>query len=244
MMPESDVGSRTNLLVIDTSTERAVIALATTSGVLYATATETTRRHGRDLIPRIGCLLGEAGLRVADLNAVAVGLGPGSYTGLRVGVTAAKTLCYASGADLLGLDSLLATGRNAPEQANRISVIADAQRGDLYVADLYRSAPYIPPTPLGDTRVEPLSEWRTRLEPDVFVMGPALEVPRILNQLPKGLLTSGATNNFPDGHHLIALARELWSDGRRDDPWLLEPRYLRRSAAEEQWDRAREPNHS
>ncbi len=230
-----------NLVVIDTSTERAVIALATMSGALYATATETSRRHGRDLIPRIAFLLDEAGLHVADLNAVAVGLGPGSYTGLRVGVTAAKTLCYASGADLLGLDSLIATGRNAPGHANRISVIADAQRGDLYVADLYRAAPKSPPRSLGDTRVEPLADWRARLEPDVFVMGPALESTRILGQLPQGILTSGAANNFPDGHHLIELARELWSDGFRDDPWLLEPRYLRRSAAEEQWDRARDP---
>ncbi len=176
---------------------------------------------------------------MADLDAVAVGLGPGSYTGLRVGVTAAKTLCYASGADLLGLDSLVATGRNAPGKTIRISVIGDAQRGDLYVADLYRAAPDAPPTPLRETRVESLADWRACLEPDVFVMGPALESPRILAQLPQDLTSSGATSNFPDGLHLIELARELWADGRRDDPWLLEPRYLRRSAAEEQWDRAR-----
>ncbi len=81
-----------NILALDTSTERAAIALATEAGVFCMTASETARRHGRDLIPQIGSLLESAGLRAMDLDVVAVGLGPGSYTGLRVGVTAAKTL--------------------------------------------------------------------------------------------------------------------------------------------------------
>src|SRR5437868_9650375 len=74
-----------NLLVLDTSTERAAIAVATATGGVYETATEAARRHGSDLIPQLSRLLGEAGLSVGDLDVVAVGLGPGSYTGLRVG---------------------------------------------------------------------------------------------------------------------------------------------------------------
>ena len=165
---------------MDTSTERAAIALATEAGIFYVTAAETVRRHGRDLIPQIASLLKAAGLRAADLDVVAVGLGPGSYTGLRVGVTAAKTLAYAIGAELIALDSLQAVGRNAPAEALRVSVIADAQRGEIYVADLFRPAPGAPLVPRGETHVESLADWLGRLEPGVLVLGPALESPRIL----------------------------------------------------------------
>lgn len=85
-----------NLLSLDTSTKHA-IALATEAGLFCMTTPESVRRHGRDLIPQIGSLLEAAGIRAKDLDAIAVGLGPGSYTGLRVGVTAAKTLAYAVG---------------------------------------------------------------------------------------------------------------------------------------------------
>ncbi|MGP0066692.1 MAG: tRNA (adenosine(37)-N6)-threonylcarbamoyltransferase complex dimerization subunit type 1 TsaB [Isosphaeraceae bacterium] len=225
-----------NLLVLDTSTERAAVALATATEFFGMKTPETVRRHGRDLIPQIGSLLEAAGLRAKDLDAIAVGVGPGSYTGLRVGVTAAKTLGYASGAELVALDSLQAIGRNAPEDALRVSVIADAQRGDIYVADLDRPASDSPWVPRGETHVEPMADWLARLDPGVFVLGPALESPRILASLPEGLAAPAVFRNYPEGRRLIELAREVWATGRRDDPWLLEPRYLRRSAAEVQWD--------
>jgi tRNA threonylcarbamoyladenosine biosynthesis protein TsaB len=228
-----------NLLAMDTSTERAAIAVATEAGVFCMTASEPARRHGRDLIPQIAAMLKAAGLHAKDLNVVAIGLGPGSYTGLRVGVTAAKTLAYASGAELVALDSLQAVGRNAPTEAMRISVIADAQRGEIYVADLYRPAPDAVPLPCGETHVEPIDKWLARLESDMFVLGPALESPRILAALPERLAERAVTRNHPEGGRLIELAREVWAAGRHDDPWLLEPRYLRRSAAEVQWDSIR-----
>jgi tRNA threonylcarbamoyladenosine biosynthesis protein TsaB len=228
-----------NLLTLDTSTERAAIALATEAGLFCMTTPESVRRHGRDLIPQIGSLLEATGIRAIDLDAIAVGVGPGSYTGLRVGVTAAKTLAYAGGAQILALDSLQAIGRNAPVDALRVSVIADAQRGEIYVAELCRSAPDAALVPRGETHIEPIADWLARLEPDAFVLGPALESPRILAILPEGLAAPAAMRNYPDAACLMDLARDVWTTGRRDDPWLLEPRYLRRSAAEVQWDSIR-----
>jgi tRNA threonylcarbamoyladenosine biosynthesis protein TsaB len=237
-----DQGPRT-ILVMDTSTERAAIALATDTGGLYVSVTEkeTVRRHGRDLIPRIGSLLKEAGLRARDLHGVAVGLGPGSYTGLRVGVTAAKTLAYASGAGLIGFNSLHAVGRNAPAEVLRVSVLADAQRGDVYVADLFRTAPGSPLLPSGNTVIESVPDWLARQEPGVLVLGPALTVPRIRAAIPDEFITPDPTPYYPHGDRLAELARDLWASGRRDDPWLLEPWYLRRSAAEDQFLKSLSP---
>jgi tRNA threonylcarbamoyladenosine biosynthesis protein TsaB len=225
-----------NLLAIDTSTEQAALALATACGAVLFETTESGRRHGRDLIPRLKALLASAGVRPDDLGAVAVGLGPGSYTGLRVGVTAAKTLAYATGVPLIGLDSLHAIARNAPSDAARISVIADAQRGELYVADLARPAPGAPPVPDAETRIETLASWLGGLEPGTVVLGPALESPRIRSAVPAACLSADGASNYPSGEGLLEMAREAWTSGRRENPWLLEPRYLRRSAAEDQWD--------
>jgi tRNA threonylcarbamoyladenosine biosynthesis protein TsaB len=222
-------------LALDTSTERGAIGLSQRSGRVFASSTETARHHGRDLIPRLAATLREAGLTIRDVEALAVGLGPGSYTGLRVGLTAAKTLAYATGVPLVGLDSLDVIARNAPAGASRISVIADAQRGQLYVAEYDRQSD----DRLFCTRmyqIEPLSAWLARLETGTLVLGPGLDSPRIRSALPAGFDFPDPVLNYPEGHRLIDLARETWATGRRDDPWRLEPRYLRQSSAEEQWD--------
>jgi tRNA threonylcarbamoyladenosine biosynthesis protein TsaB len=225
-----------NVLALDTSTNRAAIALRVGTRQVYATTTEASRRHGRDLIPCVRSLLAEGGLRAVDLDVVAVGLGPGSYTGLRVGVTAAKTLAYVTGAALLGLDSLEMVGRNAPPQVLRVSVLGDAQRGDVYVADLQRPVAGAPLRPIRESHIEPLSAWLDRLEPGTCVLGPGLESPGIRSALPAGLIADDPARNYPQGRHLIEMACEVYHSGHRQNPWLAEPRYLRRSAAEDQWE--------
>ena len=94
-----------------------------------------SRRRGRDLVPGLRDLLAEAQARAIDLGLIAVGLGPGSYTGLRIGLTAARTLAYAADADLIGFDSLEGWARTASPESVRVYVVADAQRGDVYSAD-------------------------------------------------------------------------------------------------------------
>jgi tRNA threonylcarbamoyladenosine biosynthesis protein TsaB len=225
-----------NFMAMDTSTDHAIIAVATAEGRVFKTVSEGARQHGRDLIPRLSSVLREAGLRAGDLEGLAVGLGPGSYTGLRVGVTAAKTLAYAAGAGLVGLDSLQAVARNAPPEALRVAVIADAQRGDVYAADLVRPAPGARLVAAADSHIERFAEWLERLVPGVFVLGPALALPRFRDALPAGIETLEGDGNFPAGGPLLELAHEVWQTGIRENPWLLEPRYLRRSSAEEKWD--------
>jgi tRNA threonylcarbamoyladenosine biosynthesis protein TsaB len=225
-----------NLLALDTSTDRAAIGLWTGAASVYIDSTEPARRHGRDLIPRLRALLRAAGLLPGEIEALAVGLGPGSYTGLRVGLMAAKTLAYATGASIVGLDSLEVIARNAPAGAARISVVADAQRGDVYVADFYRVAAGHPPAVSRPCRIEALSDWRASLEPGTLVIGPGLAWLKIREAAPPEMLANDSSLDYPQPTGLIELALDAWASGQRDDPWRLEPRYLRRSAAEDKWD--------
>jgi tRNA threonylcarbamoyladenosine biosynthesis protein TsaB len=224
-----------NVLALDTSTPRAAVAVATAGGAVLVAASDPSRRHGRDLVPAIRALLAEAGLPPSALDAIAVGLGPGSYTGLRVGLTAAKVLAYAFDRPLIGLDSLEAIARNAPGDATRVAVVADAQRGDLYAADFARPAPGAPLERVAPTRIEPIASWTARLVAPTLVLGPGAA--RLPSLPAVAVAAEDDAAHWPDGRVLVAMAREAHRDGRRDDPYFLEPLYLRRSAAEDQWDR-------
>ena len=225
-----------NVLALDTSTIRAAVAVATTSGRALVAEADPSRRHGRNLVPSIRALLGEAGLSADEVDLFAVGLGPGSYTGLRIGLTAAKVLAYAFDRPLVGLDSLEAIARNAPAEALRVAVVADAQRGELYAADFARDAPGAPLARVAPTRIEPVASWTARLDEGTLVLGPGLA--RLKEPLPLAVRVAGSDEaDWPSGLRLVELAREAHDAGRRDDPFFLEPLYLRRSAAEDQWDR-------
>jgi tRNA threonylcarbamoyladenosine biosynthesis protein TsaB len=223
------------ILAIDTSTLRAAVAVGRPGGPFRVAPPDPDRRHGRGLVPAISALLGEEGLRPADLDAVAVGLGPGSYTGLRIGLTAAKCLAFAASRPLVGLDSLEAIARNAPGDALRVAVAADAQRGDAYVAEFARDREEAPLLRRGPTRIEPLAAWSLGLEPGTLVLGPALG--RLAVDWPATLRLGTPDHGHPEGSSLIPMALEAYEAGRRDDPFFVEPVYLRRSAAEDQWER-------
>jgi tRNA threonylcarbamoyladenosine biosynthesis protein TsaB len=233
----TDGGSHVNLLALDTSTSWAALAIASAGGA-YVSRPDPSARHGRVLIPAVRDLLAASGLSVRDLDGIAVGLGPGSYTGLRIGLTAAKTLAYAAGKPLVGLDSLEAVARNAPADALRIAVIGDAQRGDVYAADFVRVVEAAPLVRLAPTRIVALDRWAAELPGGAFVLGPALAVERLAAGVPgHARWPDDPDANRPDPLRLLDLACDVWASGRRDDPFFLEPVYLRRSAAEEQWER-------
>jgi tRNA threonylcarbamoyladenosine biosynthesis protein TsaB len=230
------------LLVIDTSTDEPSVAIQPETGPPATAPTGSSRRHGRDLVPAIRDLLGQVRQTIADLSIVAVGLGPGSYTGLRIGLTAAKTLAYVTGADLVGFDSLEGWARAVPAEASRVYVVADAQRGDVYAADLLRSSPREPLQLVAPSRIEPLSVWSSRLAEPGVVLGPGLVSDAIRASIPAAMTVVRPSPDRPRAIALLGLARDLWQGGRRDDLWTLEPNYLRRSAAEDLWDaRARRP---
>ena len=224
------------VLAMDTSTSTMALALDLGEGVILSSAGDPAQRHGRGLVPAIRDLLRSAGLRPADLDALAVGLGPGSYTGLRVGLTAAKVLAFAFGRPLVGLDSLEAIARNAPPDALRVAVVADAQRGDLYAANFSRERAGEPLRRNSPTRIEPAPQWAAGLEGPgpITAIGPGLA--RLAVALPVAVRVAQSIEAQPRGDILAAMAREALDAGRRDDPWFLEPHYLRRSAAEDQWD--------
>lgn len=129
-------------LAFDTATPTVTVALADGVDVLAQVETTDARRHGEVLAPSIRAVLAEAGVSPTDLSVVAVGVGPGPFTGLRVGLVTARTLGLALGTPVVGVCSLdiLAADAVAAGLEERFVVATDARRKEIYWAT-YDMAP-------------------------------------------------------------------------------------------------------
>jgi tRNA threonylcarbamoyladenosine biosynthesis protein TsaB len=219
------------LLILETSQRRGFVAVAQGTRLLGERPLDEARRHARDLAPACGDLLKGQGWRPADLHGVIVSRGPGSYTGLRVGVMSAKTLAYATGCALLGVETFAALAVQAPDEARTLDVIADAQQDKVYVQRFDRAGDgWQPRTSLA---IVPVAEWLKTLTPDVWISGPGLEQHRAI--LPPSALLVAEEQRYPRPERLLRLGLVRHAASERDDPFTLEPLYLRPSSAEEKW---------
>ncbi len=132
-------GARVPLLAIETSTRVGSVALLRDHDVGHEIRLDADAAHSRDLLGAIDRLVRQSGLSPGDLAAIAVGTGPGSYTGLRVGVCAARSLHYALGAELLGLCSFEALCFERLSPTQRALVAIDARGGQFYAARYART---------------------------------------------------------------------------------------------------------
>lgn len=130
---------RERILMIETSTECCSVALFEGRQLLSARINETPRQHASQLAPYVQEVLAESGLAATGLDAVAVSEGPGSYTGLRVGVSTAKGLCFGAGIPLIGIDTLQILALQGAQEADRIVAMLDARRMEVYAAPFDRT---------------------------------------------------------------------------------------------------------
>ncbi len=122
------------LLAFDTSSNTLSAGLYRRGEKMAGFTSDGFIRHSGSLAPALKDLLQKARLEPADLEAIAVGLGPGSFTGLRVGVTTAKVLSFASGCQLVGVSSLEAMALGAGTEGRDIAIVLDAKKNQVYAA--------------------------------------------------------------------------------------------------------------
>jgi tRNA threonylcarbamoyladenosine biosynthesis protein TsaB len=126
------------LLAIDTATHIAGIALYSESGVRGAQQWRTERNHTVELMPNMVRLLNDADAQASELAAIAVAIGPGSYTGLRIGLSVAKGYCFATGAALIAIPTLDISAHTYSMRAGELCAVLQAGRGRL-AARVYRA---------------------------------------------------------------------------------------------------------
>jgi tRNA threonylcarbamoyladenosine biosynthesis protein TsaB len=120
------------ILAIDTSSPISAVSLVDGDRVVTEDQIGTENRHAEHLLPRIQTQLGVAGWALPTVELIAVGLGPGSFTGLRVGLATAKGLALATGIPVRGVSSLAVLARAALERSELALIAIDAGRGELF----------------------------------------------------------------------------------------------------------------
>ncbi len=216
-------------LLLETSGRGGRVGVAAGGRVARAADLDPARRHNRDLAPTAAALLAADGINPAELTGVMVSVGPGSFTGLRVGVMSAKALAYATGCRLVAVPTFHAIAEQAPAAAAVVDVISDALQGLVY-AQRFRRIDAERWWPADELRIEPAAAWAARLSPDVWVSGPGVEVYERL--IPAAVPRVPAADRMPGLEAVLRVGLRL-APLTPAEVMRLEPLYLRPSSAEE-----------
>lgn len=228
------------ILAVESATPVAGVALMEDGRLLCEHYLDYRQTHSETLMPAIDSALNSCSRRADQLDLLAVSAGPGSFTGLRIGMAAAKGLALASGADIIGVPTLQALAMNAGLAGVLICTLLDARKQELYTGlweqrdgRLIRHAPEqaLPVSALGPwlaaalphlghSRVCCLGSGLASVEAELAsLLGPALL------KVPPHLV-------HPRASAVAYAAASMWTEGRRDDLYRLEPMYIRKSEAE------------
>jgi tRNA threonylcarbamoyladenosine biosynthesis protein TsaB len=219
-------------LAIDTSGLAGSVALARRGELLVERQLDLRVHHGQSLVPEVHRLLGDLALPPKAIELVSVVVGPGSFTGLRVGVVFAKTFAWATGCRITAVETFEAIAAGVSESvATELVLFADAQRGEVFTQAFLRHEGEW--SQQGPVVVMKAVDWAQSLPPQALVGGPGLVKLR-------SLVPSTAVVLSESLHPRAAIVAELGlkkaAQGEFADVWGLEPLYLRRTSAEIQWE--------
>ena len=216
------------IILIETSTALCSTALSEDGAVVASRESSEPRAHASMTAPYVGEMLSGRGLRVSDCDAVCVSMGPGSYTGLRVGSSTAKGLCFGAGIPLLALSSLeilvaqaIAEGL-VPEGCSAIVPMIDARRMEVYTA---------PFSPSGEIlgEIAPLIVEEGSFA-DLLAEGPVLFIGDGAEKC-RPVIGSGNNAVFvqtcPKAASMALPAQKAFAEGRFQDTAYFEPRYIK-----------------
>ena len=239
------------LLALDTATERLHIALVAGEAVRTQDLPGGAQASAA-LLPAAQALLAQAGLRWADVDAIAFGSGPGAFTGLRTACSVTQGLALGLGCPVIVLDTLMAVAEDARQRACTTApqacppgltlwVLQDARMGELYAAAFTWDGQAWQATegPALWPLSEPLRRWANAAPGTVHLCGNAwLQCAQALAGLPEALCLPGGAQAVPSGAALAALATQAWRAGRSVDAALALPRYVRDKVAQTTAERA------
>ena len=221
------------ILALETATPRGSVALVSGAVVRAEVFLLPAPRVSGSYISAVEALFAAAGAAAGDVSAVAVSAGPGAFTGLRVGMSAAKGFCFGWGVPLVPVPTLLALAHRFPGEGRIVCPVQDARRGEVYAA-LFRWNGGEPARLSPDMVLAPALLPGRIPDGDVLFCGDGVAPFGALFRKALGdraILVSG-DEGFPRASAVGIVGERIFRDGGAGDPRTVVPFYLRSSGAE------------
>ncbi|MFA7467395.1 MAG: tRNA (adenosine(37)-N6)-threonylcarbamoyltransferase complex dimerization subunit type 1 TsaB [Desulfotomaculaceae bacterium] len=233
------------VLGIEASTPVAAAAVATEGKILAERMINNKRTHSVNLLPMVRDVLADAGIDKNQLDGIAVCTGPGSFTGLRIGMSTAKSLAQVLNLPIAGIPTLESLAYPLSGQAGLICPVLNARKNELYSA-LYRSSgiKLVPLLPAFAAGVKELASILENYDEHIIFLGDGLgeyrtELAELLGDQARFAPDCAV---FPRGAAVAELGLRLIKSGAGSDPLALLPHYIRESEAEIKWRERCLPN--
>ncbi len=225
------------ILALDTSTLVSSVALVEPGKVIAELNQETRLTHSEMLMPHIEDVLKRAEKTVQDISAIAVSIGPGSFTGLRIGLATAKTMAYTRGVPSIGISTLESLAWNCPVEGVNLVPMLDAQKGNVYTARYRYDG-----TRMIESEAASVKSYNEAVA-DLAALGEPCRLfgerktVRAPEELPANIRMA-SPHLFTARAASVALAvMDRFLRGESDDVMQLEPLYIRRAEAEVLWEK-------
>jgi len=228
-----------SILAIDTATQVSSVAVLKEGRLLAELTMQGKLTHSETLLPHIEQVLKMAAVAKEELTGIAVSNGPGSFTGLRIGLAAAKAMSYVLGIPLVGVSTLQALAYQLPAPGIRVMCLLDAQKGNAYV-ESYRwennSLQVVDSVQVA--KITDIVAACANMNEQVILLGDAvqkkvagkLELPANVSVAPPHIV-------MPRAACVAMLGQAKLMAGETDNVMDLEPVYIRRSEAEVLWEK-------
>lgn len=219
------------ILAIDTATENCSVALKVGNDII-ARCEYAPREHTTKILPLIDSVLAEAGIKLNNLDALAFGRGPGSFTGVRIGIGIAQGLAFGADLPLIGVSTLAAMAQQAYRkcQAKQVLSAIDARMSEIYFGAFSRLDNGDWETLEDEAVLSPENLDLRNTQGQWWIAGTGWQAyPDLANKLHCGVTQSGVL--YPESQDMLILARHAFLRGETVDASQASPVYLRDTVA-------------
>jgi tRNA threonylcarbamoyladenosine biosynthesis protein TsaB len=224
------------VLGIDTSTSCGSIGLIEDERILCEYSLEGKASHSERVLKTIDRVLEDSGVSIGDIDGLVISIGPGSFTGLRIGVSAVKGLAFATGKPVAGVSTLDALAQNVRYCPYLICPLLDARKGEVYTA-LYQDTGkdgFVKLAP--EMAIKPADLLEKINEETLFLGNGVYPYGDLIRHKLRGMAHIAASPfNFIHGAIVAQLGRQNLKKGEYLDLEEFTPKYLRKSEAELKW---------
>lgn len=223
------------ILALDTSTDVASAAISENGVIIGEYSCNKGKTHSQKIMPMIQNLLEKLDMSALDMDAFAASVGPGSFTGLRIGVTTVKAMAFAAGKPVISVPTLDALAYNLPMVSSLICPVIDARNNQVFTAvygfdggSLKRHTDYLA------VHINELADIISHMEGEVIFLGDAAVKHRafFISELGERVRIAPQNTALAKASSVAALACEAYNSGKLESCYDMVPFYLRKPQAE------------